>query len=905
MTKYKIRYFFEMLLTVVIILSMTAVVYADDWKVIMQQNFSGISDTKLPASAISDTQSSFSAEIKNEMLELKSDSLLYFKVTDQTDTAGLNKSDNTHGMSITQDLSCVAKPHTETVNIDGKDYGYIGNGGNKAVCVEEIGGKTALKQFTYLNGTTYTTSTKPADALRTNVYRFGMDASKFSSSDNEYIIEVEYYTEDTENNTVKISYPSTELGTDGNPKEKGAVLYNSEKIKSDGAGEWHKAQVRITDVDFSKYMPSEPAQNKSFQIIGLQDKVNYYHSVAVYKVNDFESSMPDRNNTVETQFASDDIIGNVKLAYDMKLPTGEALTEDTNYNTGHNMMTVGFLDKNKVEAAQILYDIKDSDTSIYAVYSEQPENNQKRLIYRGDISDKMLTYVIDVNIKRTYSVEIYDGNTLLCDAVTDIPINNSSDIAGIPSIKYVSIKHNPFSNAIFAQMDNFVVTAKEDESYKGCIEDLNVISLPSIVLNDFELPSVGSVHSSEILWTSDNEEVISIENEDGKTMAIVTQSDKDTEVKLSAKVTLDGYYVSGDFSVTVKASANAAVMAQTPKITTESDGTVSANIVVKNANASGAKEISFVVASVDGETGEIYDFKKDSKTSFKANEKFAVSGLNKRPSDEIRYYIWDENNVSLINNSPTDVTAIKTVNKARAISLEWEESYDDYNALYGYEIYRDGKLIGTADKNSYVDKEMTRLENHSYSVVPIDTNGLTGGGASGEGCTFDMPYYISPIGKTETAVNKDSNGITMNFNTDPARIVYTEYAEVEDANGVVTACRAVSKGKNLGCIADKTKIHSQNGVVFEITYLDTEGDLTLVYNIALPEGETDSATYSVHPKKIVTMGNTRLWKTATVRVDDAFFRGSRDFSGCDFGIKVTKDKAYIKRIELIESSMYD
>ena len=86
MTKYKIRYFFEMLLTVVIILSMTAVVYADDWKVIMQQNFSGISDTKLPASAISDTQSSFSAEIKNEMLELKSDSLLYFKVTDQTET---------------------------------------------------------------------------------------------------------------------------------------------------------------------------------------------------------------------------------------------------------------------------------------------------------------------------------------------------------------------------------------------------------------------------------------------------------------------------------------------------------------------------------------------------------------------------------------------------------------------------------------------------------------------------------------------------------------------------------------------------------------------------------------------------------------------------------------------------
>lgn len=96
-------------------------------------------------------------------------------------------------------------------------------------------------------------------------------------------------------------------------------------------------------------MPSEPAQNKSFQIIGLQDKVNYYHSVAVYKVNDFESSMPDRNNTVETQFASDDIIGNVKLAYDMKLPTGEALTEDTNYNTGHNMMTVGLLDKNKLK----------------------------------------------------------------------------------------------------------------------------------------------------------------------------------------------------------------------------------------------------------------------------------------------------------------------------------------------------------------------------------------------------------------------------------------------------------------------------------------------------------------------------------------------------------------------------
>ena len=48
------------------------------------------------------------------------------------------------------------------------------------------------------------------------------------------------------------------------------------------------------------------------------------------------------------------------------------------------------------------------------------------------------------------------------------------------------------------------------------------------------------------------------------------------------------------------------------------------------------------------------------------------------------------------------------------------------------------------------------------------------------------------------------------------------------------------------------------------------------------------------------------WKTAVMRITDAEFKQSSNFSSGDFGFSVTMDdQMYIKRVEIIQADLYD
>ena len=56
------------------------------------------------------------------------------------------------------------------------------------------------------------------------------------------------------------------------------------------------------------------------------------------------------------------------------------------------------------------------------------------------------------------------------------------------------------------------------------------------------------------------------------------------------------------------------------------------------------------------------------------------------------------------------------------ITLTMEIDKENYNSLLGYEIYRDGKLIGFTDNGTYVDREVDLADNHIYEVVPFSND---------------------------------------------------------------------------------------------------------------------------------------------------------------------------------------
>lgn len=896
-SKFYVR---RMLLAIVLTFTVGVNVYAydSDWKSVYSQDFSGVADSSLSESMITERKSTFSAEVKNSALELKSDSICYYRLED---TANLNGSSNAHGIKLQYQSDRIVRELETPIVFEGVQYNHIAKG-NNSICIDSAGGKNAFKQFTYINEDKWGSSELAKDVLRTNATRFIVDSSLFESTDNKLTVELVYYTEDAEDNWCNIFYIAP-----GYPYGKEAKAYDSTTLAADGTGAWKSVKMELSDVDFTQKM----AEGNSIRVESTPGKINYFYSVAVYRTEDMVSAEASVNNTVEKKISDEAIYGNTKLTYDMTIPSDVDFTADCKYNSGHNMMSVSLMDGGKTEAATLLYDISDGTAKIYALSSDSGGAVQQNLVYDGDIADKELTYAITVSMKeRTYSAEIFEGDSVVGQTASPIAIKNQNSIEGSCRIQYLNIKHNPYSRALLSKFDNFDVSVQEDINYKNCISDANaiVLDVPSdnVVTDDFALPTLGSLHSSAIEWFSSDSSAIAVV--DGGSRAKVTRSAAgDVSVTLTAEVTYEDYVLEKQFDITVKSLAGTYMSTENAEITTAPDGTVTADITLKNPGTAGAAQITFAVFSVDPATGDIRDRKTDSKavTSTYGDLSFHISGLQRESGDKIVYHLWDENNISLVNNAPTKVSGLTLENKVKSINLSWDESYDDNNALDYYAVYRDGVLIAKCTDRQYKDRGASYLEKHSYSVVPVDTNELCGGEDTGEGCTVSMPYYLIPVGKTEVSINSNGFGINMAYRDDPARAAYTEYAEVTDASGETTVCRYIPNNRYIGFYTDKSKINLKE-LAIDITYLDREGKLIFQYNSVIPEGAQDGIEYALKEIDCGEMTNTNTWKTLSIKIDDAQFRESLLMSGSDFCL-LTRDGSgfYVKKAELVEAALYD
>ncbi len=980
-----------------------------DWKVLYTQNFEGMSDEAVLEENIPEikTSSNFSAQVKNEALEIKSDNMSYNRVdvlpSSPAEAKEAEKT-NAHGITVNDKFFAERREPFQA----GDYMVHFQAGTDVSVYYDEIegkGGRLILWYARMQNGEW---------VARRTTQRYTVQSDIFEGGAQNYDVEIKYYykTDDTAADSRKnISFYCLRASD--------STMAVSRNI-SDGEVEtnkWATWRFRVSDTDLTKLQtPDDPSSSTAdwFNMMlttsdaTSKDTEIYINSISVKKAekDPADFSKTSRNKTVALPLWDGAIEGNTKLEFDMLLPS-DAICNDAedntvkyNSNSQDNAMRVSLADENRLDLATIEIDTNSNSQVIYAISSDSSGSCTKRELYAGNILDKTLTYTYELNwIDKTYHVLIQEGDTVIAED-TDIPVNNYNIAGDRLYGKYLTVKHDPYSCAAMSLIDNIVLETKEDEAYVEARKALDALSLgikgqvntsfslpvicgsdtnrlpvvwksdnsaitietaedaaiavvacgeaavkvtltASVTVNgltatrdfviavaedsahakaaaeidgiklevpisgrltdDFELPLKGSINNLNISWKSSNSNALVI---DGG-MARVMRAENDMPVTLTASVTVGKYTVTREFELVVASLEN--VYAQVGDISVrESGGKLSASVTVKYPMKKG--NISFVAVAQDS-NGKIRDRKVDTKVINEDNKyfplTFSVEELNKLPTDKVRYYIWDDAGTSFINNAPTAVKEFSAVGKVMGVGISWTDAVDDNNAIEYYAIYRDDKLLDiVSGENYYLDRDAVVGTEYNYRVSAVDTNGLAG--------AADMQMKCSPIVMDYIRYGKDTCEVSQGmevypFNSDSARDAYAFITEVVDANG--ERCYAASTtSKNVMCRRPQSYNHNEGKeYTIEITYLDTQGDIQVIYKPPLAQGMSETEDTRRTSAYIVSnMGGTNLWKTAQIRITDASFRWSLQNSGCDFCFHPTiANQLFLKEVKVIEAELYE
>ena len=831
---------------------------------------------------------SFEARVYDGKAQMKSDNICGFEINED----GTVDSADTSFVGFQNKVT----KREEPAELDGVTYEYQGVGGNVSYMTDVKDGKGALVQRTY----TYTgrfgvdgVEQVKEKVLRTNFARIIVDAGeKFASSDNNMTLEAEVYAneENSDTNFIRIYYS----GSDGKTKN---VTVTQEQLlaakEANGGNPWVKIEFKLKDIDLT----SKVVESKYMFSINTPEytqDVNYIHSLTVRKTVD-ELTYDSDAKTIKIPVSDTPISGSVRTEFELCLPKNRSYMGDIDYNSYQNGFAAYIVDGNGKHIARLEGEFDSDDISASKLYA--CGYNKKEIIYAGDIINRDLTVSIETNRdNKTYSMSVFENGTEL-GKVEDMPLINSDNYA---DMQYIAFDHNADSTVLLTEINNISVYAKMSPNYMHCKEDYDALDISQAkgekVKANFELPVIGSINSSTIEWESSDSNIIAI----NENIAVVNGKDTEQSVTLTATVTNGEYSLSKDFEICVAAFdslySNIYDIDSQVKVTENENG-VSAKLTLTSPGTT--EPITFIAVSYNAETGKITDRKIDTQSAAVkyGSINYSITNLAKNANDEVKYYLWDKNNVSLVNLAPTDMQSLDATAKVKAVVLEWEPCYDDNEALV-YKVYRDDVYIGETADNKYTDRTVSAGTEYRYRVVPFDTN-------DNKAAQKDVEVTTRTITDYWTA--DAQNGIKDAFASDPARAAYVEKVTYKDGTNCVMAPAVRPAGGVYGIYyhAENVK-QTDREVVVTVTYLDNEGSLTLFYNKEMPEGETDSGKYNPQVKLVQKMEGTNTWKTAVYKITDAQFRKSPKLSAADFGFCNDIGKPlYIKKVEVIKGELYD
>ncbi len=858
----------------IIVLSMNAFASNDEWLTVYTEDYS--SSDEVITDGITKEGTSFSAEIKDEQLVVKSDALCYYRVQD-AEIENLNSDANSHGMSVQ-----IYNNSWVCTKIEDSGDGVVYTAKNtNGILVEEQGGLNSL-------GTVRIKTSTKTD--RNNIM-FNVDPSLFKSTDNSFIMKIKYYTPDGLDK-LQLSYRDSRYDS----KDKTVTVYDVGE--SDEVNQWNTKTINITDADFTKPVTTAVY---NFRFTGIGNGAVYIHSIELYKAEDTVSDDAE-NSVLEQKISETPIYGNSKLEYDMILPSGVRCADDcvadencitAEYNEGKNVMSVSMADSNNVEFSALLYELEGSNVNLYAKSSDEDGMNNNVLIYQGDIADRILSYSMELDMKEgTYLVEIYeDGEELTLIENGPFAVCNKEELELYCKTQYIKINHSNSSEALYSVFDNIKVSSQVNVDYESAAKDLDAINIPAEVREDFDLPVTGSINLSDISWES-NDPAIEISG----SLAIVTRSENEAIVTLKAIADCNGMVAEKEFEVVVKSLEGIYAAVADCNGYFESDGTITADATLVHPGTSGASSVTFAVLSIDSATGKICNSQYityDITNIYGEMYLGPIRGMDAKGGNTVKCYLWDNNNKSFANNIPV-VRNFKAESKVKGVGLSWE-GYDDNTAIEFYEVYRNGEKIAevSAEESnvSFLDKSATG-SNNSYSVIPVDTNTNKGEEVADESKhgKIKMEYYLVPYGEGEAEINANGNGISMLLKTSETSAGYTKYNEKG---------RIIPSGKYIPLLVSDTM--PKNNIAIEFTYkANANTKLQVLYNTnqGISEFAGDSHT--------VTESESGKWQIFTARLTDANLEiVTGKMNHAHFALQALGGEVLLNKIEIIELSKYE
>lgn len=840
---------------------------------------------------------SFSASADSGALDMKTDSLCFFRAT--APFAGIteaNSANNSRGITYynkNYHTGYKLDEPQDIVHTDKKTYTVyykVEAGGSNALLLDEMEGLTAIGFHTFNN------QDRKDKPVNTTDVKFNVAPGLFSKDDNAVTFRFRIYAGQA-NAPLNMTY----IRPNGSQSSRTLFKFTEEEV-----GKWITKDVSLTDIDLTALITQDSGaamQQYAFRMNTALGYDLYLHSIEIIK-DEAVINPSAGNNTYEVKINENPLYGDVDFSYDMVIPSGVSCYDDVcgdscvapmEYNSGKNRMTVNLLNTYKDELATVVYDLEGTVATVSLEYTDEGGNNALKEVFSGDIADRNLTYTVSYDMldgANTFS--IYDGDVLVASTDAPLGIKNRADTANT-FVQYYSICQNQSSRALYARVDNISVMLLENTVYKSFVEDIESIELPDIVRDDFTLPSTGAMNGNSITWESVNADIISVNGYDA---TIYQDAEENKKAILTATISDGMFSVSADFEVTVKALKGE--YSDRFEIIEEVSGdSTIAKTTLKNAGRSGAKKVYFVAVSY--KNGAIID-RAVCERDVVSEYDILDFELSVKTGNNIKYYLWDENTVPLVNHAP-HIYKAGFENKVLGAVIKWEKAYDDFRAVETYRIERsDGKVFITDGEECgdnmlrFFDREADANNTYTYTLTAADTNQKVSESISGKAKKVNMPYSmdVTPTFSAD-GTHDGGNHIGFIYRSDPDRAAYTEHGIYNDTE----ECTFIPSGKYAAFITDLADITENIAVRF--TYaspVDTK--LKFMYNGKQPDGSFAevSETVKAYPA-------TDGWQTVDFKLEKEF-RAGNTFTGGLFGLGcASPGGVYLKKVEFVKLEDYE
>ena len=842
---------------------------------------------------------SFSAEITDGVFDMKTDSLCFFRAGSSfasfdgfKNADEANNSKNSKGLKYYNKWWYKGFKLNEPQNIvhtDGKTYTVnykVESGGNNALLLDEVGGLTAIGFHTYNNEDS---TSKPVNTPNVK-FVVGESAAVQTENNVKFIFKV--YAEQA-NAKLKMTY----INSGGETVTKELFSFAENEV-----GQWISKEVSITDINLSALVTQEASQQYTFRLATDLGYDIYLHSIEILKVSDEVEESDEINRYVQT-VNNQPLYGDFDFSYELTFPSGEACftdicgdacVTDCEYNNGKNEMTVNLLNQNEVEIAKVKYVLDGITGTVSLAYTDEGGNTSFEQIYEGELVDKEYRYKLSYDmVDATNTFSIFEGDEVIAETEAPLEILNKAD-AATTFVKYYSVEQKKSSEAIYSKIDNISVDFTESIEFARLMQDMASISLPKTVRGNFKLPAFGNTTENPISWEIEEAGPITIDGEN----AIVSRDDND-DITVTLKATIsDGIFsVSSDFEVVVKA-LKGEFAEQLDVVESDNGETVTATTTLKNAGTVGADKISFVAVSYSG--GEIVDREICARDVSSKYQKLDFT-VTVDKGDEIKYYLWDENNVPIVNHAP-HIYKADFKNKARGAVITWEKAYDDFDAVDIYQVVRsDGKVFLTDGEEygenmlRFIDDEIEEGIEYSYELVALDSNQKGSDKIVNQAKKLPMPYSMDMTRSFDSAATYDGgNHISFIYTNDSERAAYTEHAVYHGEE-----CTFIPFNKYAAFITDIYDIYKDIAIRYTYASPD-EVELRLIYN-----GKQSDGSYREVSEEPITYPATDGWQTIDLKLDKEIRVGGT-FSGGLFGIKAASSNGvYIKKVEFVKLEDYE